>query len=1036
MSLDNNHKALIRETLRSSGNARSQNDSAHPRKRRKKAVPLEVVEIDSESTDDFEDVDLEDVDLLAASSRELTPMPTEPEPTSAADSDDSDDFDDLEDVDFDAFLAPEAEPTSAADETLTFAIGADKEEEKTKKKKRAFVPISKEERAVRKSAHKLILFAMLCHGAVRNRWCSEPRLLHALRRFISPSISDLFHQDNADVLDYVKARRFIDGLRKMVLVFSRKFKVNMRGLARHDWGCSDEDILRPVSFHTFQGMATSFKGSRDIAAQLFVALLRSVGVDARLVFSIQVPDYRSLKPVKSDSLEPEPEEDPQEKPKSEFDPVFIPNPRQALLAGVRSRRHGAKEATETSAQAAKSSFPVFWVEAWNKYSNKWITIDPVVFKVVEVMPMRRKCKFEAPSSDQTHQTWYVIAYDQHGTATDVTRRYTQYYNAKTAKRRIGFASEEDAHWYNRILRSVSRAKKITRAEAVELKEFYDRHVCEGFPNNKEDFKNHPVYALSSQLRQDEVIYPDDDSSKCGMYRSSNKKSNVTVYKRSHVHPVKTAKAWHMKGRVLKVGAQPLKTKKVPPQFADDGEDESEARLYAEFQTELYKPPPIVDGKITKNAFGNVEIFAPTMIPENASLIEVTKDITMKMLENAARSILRIEYAKAIVSFEFGKGQKGQRSRGAATAREGGILVESIYRDGVLAVIEGLKEQEEETKRLEIELNALRSWKFFLKKLQIVKRLNRQHGKLEDEAPSGKAEDEDEEEAYFSVASDEQDSDNENYVPRPSRRRKTENVDYGGGFLPAEGEYLEDGEEGGFFNQDLGDEEKMPSENFDQEGGFFTTGDDPEGGFFPEKGSRSDPPSPANQQEQQKGDTHGDAFDDDVHSEAGGFFLSDDEKKEKLKMLEQGLAPAVKENSPMTLDESEADSIQNEHEATTGDTNTSFKWKLELSSEPEVAEKKKQLGEKEPKEEVYHELDSDSENDETHQHVATEAQLDPIHVPSSSSEEIESDGSSGCEIVEGPHASAKGSEETPRIENSELDEEEAALEIEYSESEPE
>lgn len=37
----------------------------------------------------------------------------------------------------------------------------------------------------------------------------------------------------------------------------------------------------------FRSVATSFRASRDVGAQIFCALLRSVGVDARLVCSLQ-----------------------------------------------------------------------------------------------------------------------------------------------------------------------------------------------------------------------------------------------------------------------------------------------------------------------------------------------------------------------------------------------------------------------------------------------------------------------------------------------------------------------------------------------------------------------------------------------------------------------------------------------------------------------------------------------------------------------------------------------------------------------------
>jgi xeroderma pigmentosum group C-complementing protein len=40
-------------------------------------------------------------------------------------------------------------------------------------------------------------------------------------------------------------------------------------------------------------------------------------------------------------------------------------------------------------------------------------------------------------------------------------------------------------------------------------------------------------------------------------------------------------------------------------------------LYAAHQVELYRPPPIEDGIIPKNTYGNIDLFADSMLPEGA-----------------------------------------------------------------------------------------------------------------------------------------------------------------------------------------------------------------------------------------------------------------------------------------------------------------------------------------------------------------------------------------------------------------------------------
>lgn len=838
--MNRNHSLLLRKQLR-------QDQKEQPRKRRKKHdetaqltshSATDSAQNDSgDSSDELEDVELASPSGNTASGRESRGTET-PEGQSTREASempedsDGDEFEDLEDVDLDQIFA--AEPKPQANETITISLGRSEEPEEAGKGKnrRKFVPVPKEERARRKLIHQFYLAAMVAHGVVRNKWCNDKDLHKELKREAPTEINALLNLAHMDVLDYVKSRRFIEGLRKALAFFNKKFRVTSQGLVRKDWENFSQHQERTdgrVSLTRFKRLIKAFRGSRDLGAQGFVALLRSFGVNARLVFSLQPPDYRSIVPAgaKNDR-----EKEVKRKSKlSEFEPVFIPNLKQEFLLSSR----GKPSATTTERQKftfPTSKFPVFWIEAWNRYSKKWITIDPIVLNIVEVMPMRRKCKLEAPATDATSQTWYVLAYDSRGNVRDVTRRYTQYYNAKTVKKRIEFSSEEDENWYQRLLRAARPPSIVpTQADIIETKEFYDRDVCEGVPNNMTDFKNHPVYALESQLRQDEVIYPKDESSKCGSFRPMNKNTTMTVYKRSHVFRLRTAKAWYMRGRVLKVGVQPLRTKTVHRISLDeDDDDDGIDRLYAEFQTEMYRAPPIVDGKITKNAFGNLEIYTSTMMPDNGYLAKVSSKVTMRMLEKAARDILRIDYARAIVAFDFG----GKKAKRTPTAREGGIVIDKQFQEAMTLVIEELESMEEEEKRKQVELSALRSWKFFMKKLEIMNRLNKQHGQLEDDVrPSTEEQEEaqkeayeEEEEGYFSVASDDASSGSEeNYKPRKKRQFSPVVEDEGGFVVEDEGGFIADNSEGGFLPEN-------------SEGGFFfgnhdgsNNDEEDEGGFI-------------------------------------------------------------------------------------------------------------------------------------------------------------------------------------------------------------
>lgn len=886
MSLDPNYKALLRQSLPKSNSTEPQ------RKRRRKAAPdpVKIEDKDNESllggsdsSDmEFEDVEIEEAqnqgikeDLIeppdASNSREASKTP---QLNASDDSDNSDDFEDLEDVDIDSMFQAQENP----EENLTFTITETKEDSTKSKRKRVTV-ISKQERQRRKVVHELYLMTMIAHGAIRNRWCNDKTLQNLLLETLPRGISSHFDPDPT-FIDYVKQRHFIEGLQKLVKHW--RFRVMAQGLVRKDWGELLKEqtlVMRNVDINRFRQTICAYRGSRDLGAQGFVSLLRAYGLNARLVFSLQPPDFRSITPPK-DKDEDQRQKSPQipEKPKSEFDPVFIPDSRAELLQGIRGggRSSLPKEKSKKKFNFPISQYPVFWAEVLNPYSKKWLTIDPIVNKSVEVMPMRKKGKFEAAALDTNYQTLYVLAFDKAGGVRDVTRRYTQYYNAKTIKKRIDGVSDKEQHWFEQVLKAARSSTHYGLPEIKESREFLLRDQYEGVPNNMNDFKNHPIYALESQLRKDEVIYPNDESSKCGTFRPMNKDSVIPIYKRSHVFRLRTAKAWYLRGRVLKVGAQPLKTKEKQLAQMDEEDEDEVVRLYAEFQTQLFQAPPIVNGEIPKNAYGNVEIFVPSMMPENGYLIPVTDEVTLKMIEKAAREI-NIDHARAIVAFDFT--DKSTKNRRTPAARVGGVLVDVQYKEAIDAVLEGLKDLEEDERRKKVELNALRGWSFFLKKLMIMDRLNRQHGEVEPEEKS-------EEEGYFSVASDSESGGDDEYnapISREERmkQKRGEESQYEelqeeefGGFLPQESKEDDLEEDGQYeLRVPIKDESAEPPRDVG-EGGFLPqenrVDDDEEGGFL------------ADHAEGVK--------DEDV--EEGGFLAKDDEDAEDAG--EGGFLPASTE----------------------------------------------------------------------------------------------------------------------------------------------
>jgi xeroderma pigmentosum group C-complementing protein len=117
------------------------------------------------------------------------------------------------------------------------------------------------------------------------------------------------------------------------------------------------------------------------------------------------------------------------------------------------------------------------------------------------------------------------------------------------------------------------------------------------------FKDHALYVLERHLRKDQVIAP--DTSELGKFRGE------PVFARSSVLEIKTAENWMRRGRSVRAGEQALKWVKQravtvarkrelevlreagPGSGSSSGGEQVQA-LYAERQTELYQPPPVID----------------------------------------------------------------------------------------------------------------------------------------------------------------------------------------------------------------------------------------------------------------------------------------------------------------------------------------------------------------------------------------------------------------------------------------------------------
>ncbi|KAJ5603935.1 hypothetical protein N7537_006891 [Penicillium hordei] len=627
-------------------------------------------------------------------------------------------------------------PSQGDDDMLQITL--EQEPEKHKKTFQRRKPLTGAERKARLDVHKSHILCLLGHVQLRNMWCNDQELQEFLKKTLPRKVIALLHPDE-DKPHYNRSTTFMDGLNQAADAFTRRFQITKPGMKRAHWA-EDESQLKQklesimtnaevfLSKGDFRTQAKTMQGSRDFGAQLFCALLRSVAVEARLICSLQpLPFSGTVKDMTPS------------KPKHQYIVISSDDPGSSTdersqseksSAASRPRRIGQPKFTPSRPPQPKycsapiptprdSSFPVFWVEAFNEAAQKWVPIDPVVTK-----SLAKPSRFEPPASDSLNLMNYVVAFEDDASARDVTRRYVKAFNAKTRKLRVE-VTRNGEKWWDKALKAYEKPFFDDRDEA-EISELTSKSAAEPMPRNIQDFKDHPVYALERHVRRNEVIHPKRIIGHVGLGKSTARsETSEPVYRRSDVHIVRSSDKWYRLGRDVRVGEQPLKrvaaSRSKGGGFSDD-EDENEPQettLYAEFQTEIYVPPPVVQGRIPKNTYGNLDVYVPSMVPPGGVHIKRPEAV------RAAR-ILGIDYADAVTGFEF-RGRRG-------TAVLGGIVIAIEYQEALEEVLRGLEDERRYAALEARTVEALRFWRLFLMKLRIAERVKEYADDDEEQQP--------------------------------------------------------------------------------------------------------------------------------------------------------------------------------------------------------------------------------------------------------------------------------------------------------------
>lgn len=591
-------------------------------------------------------------------------------------------------------------------------------------------PASLAEKARRLLVHKAHVMCLLGHCIYVNSWCNNEVVQRNLGSLVTAKMRTYLIPKTSDS-QFVRNRSFVDGLQQVCEAFKEHFQVNASAMRRPRWADETgpdgpQTDVEPMDRSDFIAAAKKMEGSQDTGNQLFCAVLRSIGLEARLVCSLQPLPFTSnsakgstpQKVVKPTVFAIASDTDP-DKSEASADDTSVQSSRSiGKIPSVRRRlgqpSFASSPAPSPAPKAKKKairtlSYPVYWVEAFNAAQQKWITVDPAVTGTVN-----KPSKLEPPSSYELNQLSYIIAFESDGVAKDVTRRYAKAYNAKTRRQRVE-ATEGGAHWWKKAMRIFRRRGGALDRDQVEDAELAQKEAKEGLPGNVQDFKDHPYYALERHLRRHEVLSPRREVGKVNAGTAAKPRMEA-VFRRNDVLVCRSADKWYRLGREVKAGEQPLKhvvartfrRAKSPMEEDERDRGAKTTALYAAIQTELYVPPPVVRGRIPRNAYGNLDIYTPSMVP--AGGVHIRHPLTQQ-----AAKVMRIDSAEAVTGFQF-KGRQG-------TAVVEGAVVAEQYADAVKAIIEGFEEEKREEASRQRSLQALRLWKRFVTGLRIAERVS-------------------------------------------------------------------------------------------------------------------------------------------------------------------------------------------------------------------------------------------------------------------------------------------------------------------------
>lgn len=375
--------------------------------------------------------------------------------------------------------------------------------------------------------------------------------------------------------------------------------------------------------------------------------------------------------------------------------------KEELETKVNNNKKNTKK-TKTSSQNKKAE-PIpesdtsiierldYWIEVYLADEKKWCCVDLC------------NCKLDEPSvlTELSRPFNYLVSYDvDRYCVKPAEKNYCE--NWYTPAFRRGRCEDK---WWDSVMAALGPAKTSDKDKADENKT-EEILTKQDMPTSDGGFRNHPLYVLEKHLLKFQGIYP-ADVAPLGFFKDQ------PVYPRDCVHTCRSRETWLRQAKTVRLGETAYKIVKARPKrdrYSGELIRDMPLELFGEWQTQEYDPPKAENGKVPRNAYGNVDMYQECMLPKGCAWLKLSG------LPRVANK-LGIDCAAAVVGFDNHCGS----GYGSHPVIEGFIVCEEFAETLQMAWEEeqmNIRKREEDKRQKRIWDN----WKRLLKGVMIREKL--------------------------------------------------------------------------------------------------------------------------------------------------------------------------------------------------------------------------------------------------------------------------------------------------------------------------